>query len=687
MAVNPAAVQAAIDLITADAEIYHAITHGPIAGAGSVIDLEGGLTVPSVAKAISDLTAAIIAGNANGYVAVWANNAARLLTTPEQTGQLGIQLDTFDIYYAPSTAMGSWVYHPMQEAAADAATAVAAVAALTAALGNKMSTATYVGNLAPGIVYTAERIKGFVDKATASPACSPHVLLLENGNTSVEPLLQNHRAVSLVDGLPYHTACANTSRRCQAIGTGFVIVNTPGRLASWGAQLKAGILGSGTTGTESTYARPAIATQQEDRALPGFDPDGIFSNAGRIVEVYSQNAVTVVRTADGLILVAGATGQGVKAIFGSNVDKTQSLLQPIYFELTGANKTIRLFDVQDSTTLAHSTAVFVDDSENVWLLTSNSAGSAYSNSLAGAQNIPVRINPGNPSWAGKTVQKIRCNCTGGVYVLFTDGELWGGGGSNATGHFGIGSTGAVSNVQLLLSDVADFEVSGQENGAVLALFVLMENGDLKAAGYNANGQMGQVAGPTANKTSFVTIDIDVDYVRIGGTDNVSVIYRKDTGTFYGVGRNADGNFGQGASVAINNVPVILANLTNLVADNGGLVDLVISGYNGKHATCVVCANGKAFTCGNNTDGALANGNTTSKNTWQSVRWSPRDNVEKIVEVSAAVGSNSGPAFMWRTDHGRVLMSGSAKYGFATGLTPPAAAYTVLIASPVQLGTL
>lgn len=677
-------VQEAIALISADATLYNQIVHGPAFGAGSTVDL-GDVEVPTVAKAISDLTAAIIAGNANGYVATCADAAARALLVPEQANQLLIQADTKAIYYANSTAMGDWVFHPVQNAADDAAAAVAAVATLTAALANKMDTATYTG-AGVGVVRTAQRLEAVVTFIAANATSSQHAIVVENGAMVVTPLLQNNRCVDLVDGADYHTDLANTTRRNFGRGTNFAFMNSPRRLASWGQQVYAGVLGSGIVGTHSFHPRPIIAEQQADRELPDFDPQALYTSAGQVVQVISQGAVTVARTADGIVLVSGAAGQGVKAIFGSGVDKSQHVMQPIYFNLGGVNKPIRLMDVQDSTTGSNGTAVFVDESENVWLLTNNPQNAGYGNGLAGAQNTPVKLNAGFPAWEGKIVQKLRCDCTGNIYILFTDGALWAGGGANATGQLGTGGTGTIPNLLQIATGVSDFDVSGQEASSTLALWIL-EGTTFKGAGYNANGQLGQVSGPLANKTSFVTVGEDIDKVVIGGTDNVTVFYRDTLGTWRGLGRNTDGIFGEGASATNNNVPVVLTNLTNLIADNDGLVSLVISGYNGKHSACVVCTNGKAYAAGNNTDGVLANGTTTATNTWKEVRWSPREQTgEKIADVCSALTPNSGPAFTWRTSHGRVLQAGPANYGFSTGVSP-VANYNQLIASPVQLGTL
>ena len=678
-------VQEAIALISADATLYNAVVHGPASGAGSTVTLAVGVVVPTVAKAISDLTAAIIEGNANGYVAVCANDAARALLTPEQANQLLIQADTKAIYYASSTAMGAWVFHPVQNAANDAAAAVAAVAVLTSGLAAKMASADFVGGAATGVVRTATRLQATVDFIVANTNSSLHTVAVEDGTAIVTPLLQNNRVVDLVDGLAGRTSLSNTTRRCFGKGSNFAFVNTPRRLAVWGKQAKPGVLGCGIVGTTSHFSRAVIALQQPDRASPNFTVDGTFTAAGQITQVISQGAVTLVRTADGQVLASGAANEGVKAIFGSGVDKLQSAFMPIFFDNSGVNQPIVMMDMQDSTTGDNGTAIFGDNLDNVWLLAKNPSNAGYGNALSGAINTPVKLNPGFPSWSGKLLQKIRCDCVGNIDVLFTNGELWAGGGSNATGHLGTGGTGSVLNPIQILTGVSDFDISGQEAGTTLALWVL-QGTTLKGAGYNANGQLGQVSGPTTNKTSFVTVDTDVNLVRIGGTDNVTVIYRKTSGTYYGLGRNTDGQFGQAASGTVNSAPVTLTNLTTIITDNGGLVDLCLSGFNGKISVCAVCVNGHAFCAGNNTDGVLANGTTVASNTFQRVLWGRRDAVEKIVDVCSALTPSSGPAFTWRTNQGRVLQAGPADGGFATGVNP-VESYNLLVATPVQFGTL
>jgi alpha-tubulin suppressor-like RCC1 family protein len=680
MPLDPESLEEAIDLVIADGALWHSILHGPASGAGSTITTDNG-PVPSVAKAIADLTAAIVVGNASGFVEKAADEAARLLVTPAQAFQLLIQQDTKAIYYAPTTVMGSWVIHPIMAAAEDAADAVAAVEALELIVAEQMATDDYVGGAATGVVRTAERIQALAAKLTAAPDATTHFHGTANDAIILRPALVPMPVTGLVDGVDNHSALANTSRLCTPAGTGFVLVGSPKRVVSWGAQVKAGILGSQCEGTVSHFPRFAHYAQQVDRVLPNFDKASLLTTVGQVVQIISQTASTMIRTADGLILVAGAITSGVKAIFGSGVDKTQKSFMPIFFDLTGANQIITQCDLREAIgNNTNATAIFVDDNEQIWLLTDNPQNAGYGNSLSGAQNTPVRLNPGYAGWAALVVQKVRCDASGGIYILFNNGDLWAGGGSNSTGLLGTGSTGNLLNPIQIASGVADFDVSG-DVASSLALWILDTDGVLKAAGYNANGQMNQ--GNTTNKLSFVTVKEDVDLVRLGGSATVSVIYRDTDGVWYGNGLNTHGCFGQGASAATNHTAVTLTSLATLLSDNDDLVELCIAGYSALHATAVVCGNGKAFTAGNNTDGALSNGLLANANTWQEVLWAPLDKWEKIVDVSAGVGVSGGPSFVFLTNYGRALLAGTTTSGYATGVSPTAAT-TITQSLPIQL---
>jgi hypothetical protein len=666
--------------LTDDSALYHAVIHGAV---NETVQLEDG-AVPTVRKAISDLAGAIQTGFASGYVQAVANNAGRLAATPAQLGQLLIQLDTAHLYYATSLVMGSWVFHPVQNAASDANNAVNAVNTLTASLGTKMTTSGYVGANAGGVVRSAEMLHSVNLRATSHPKATLHVYGVETGAVGLFTASLPNGAGTLVDGVNKRTILSNTSRRCLARGTNFALVGAPKRLVSWGAQSSPGILGSGVSGTTAHFPRSVVARQQPDRPLPGFNPHVINSDDGEIVDVLSQGAATMVRTAGGLVLTCGGAGQGVAPLFGSGVDKAQNVLMPIFFDSGGTNMPIKLLDaVDDVSSTKHSTAIFVDDTENVWLVGTNPRNAGYGNAITGAQRTPVKLNAGFPSWDGKIIRKVRCDTTGGIYILFANGELWAGGGANTTGLLGTGATANVLNPLQVATGVTDFEVSGHGLATELALWIL-QGTTLRAAGFNGSGHFNK--GNLVNRTSFVDVATDVNAVRIGGTGQLTVMWRLTNGAWYACGVNTDGIFGENTTASKVSTAVLLVNLTTLIQDNGGLVDLCISGIAGKHAACVVCTNGLAFCAGNNTDGCLANGDTLDAKVWTRVNWSPLDEYEKIVDVSSAVGPSGGPAFTWRTSYGRVLQAGSATSGFSTGIAPHAT-YNMLSAAPVQLSVI
>jgi alpha-tubulin suppressor-like RCC1 family protein len=609
-----------------------------------------------------------------------------------------IQLDTKDIYYAPNVAAGSWTIHPIMAAANSAAAAVAAVTAMEANLGGLMSAVDYVGDGADHSVHAADTLKPATDFATANPNSATYRYVVENGVASFSPDLASFYARDLVDGVNKRTALTNTSRHCVGIGSNGVIGHNPARFVSWGYQGKLGTLGAGVNGSQSYYPRIGLFQQQPDRSVPNLVLGNLLTEGGCVKQVVMLGAATCILTTDGLVYVAGGVGQGVKPLFGSGVDKTQSQFMPIYFDDTDnahANAHITMMDMQDSTVVANveSTGVFVDSNQGIWVVTTNPTNSPYSSGFVHDQNTPVKISDNFPSWNGKIVQKVRCDVTGNIYILFTDGTLWAGGGYNTTGQLGTGGAGAVPNLTQIRTSVTDFDVSGGAWNTTLALWTLETSTlntyvALMGAGYNGVGQLG--ANDLLNKTSFVQVNplgTSVNLVRIGGTDKVSVFFRTTLGAWYATGYNVDGTFGEGVSVANNKTPVALPTLATLIANHAGLLDLCIAGYNGNHSSCAIMNDGTVWVCGNNIDGVLGVGSVAANVlSWQTLCWAPRDVNEKIVDVSACVDPGSVPGFTWRTNQGRVLSAGSGLYGFATGTTP-STTYNQVVAAPVQFGRL
>ena len=671
-------IQNTVTQLTTDSGLLHDIIHGP---ANATVTTENG-PVPTVAKVIADISASIQQGFTAGFVAVVANAADRGLKAPTQVGQLLIQMDTKQIFYASSTAVGGWTIHPVQSAVADAASALAAVATLTAALAGKMDVSAYTGG-GNGVVETAASIQAVKVFAAQNPNAALRYYGVQNGQPGlfVAPTA-GQTATMLVGG---HTH-AIEAHRPQAIhktsendtfGQAFALLGNPKRLFAWGYSYDVGTFGNGMTSRNSFRPTPAIFQQQSGRPLPTLDLAALNTDAGQVDVVKHSPNVTQLLTRNGIVFAAGNAGQASR--FGSGVSKIQYTFQPIYFNDGGTNRAIKTFDIAGQNGGAF-VGVYADTLNQVWLLTSNPMSAGYNNNVTGAVNTPLKISAGIAGFAGKTVKKVRCDPTGGVFVLFTNGELWGGGGYNYTGYLGVGSTSNVLNLVQLDTNVASFELTGNDL-YTLGLFVLRTDGTLRGAGYNGYGQLGR--GNTTNSPNFVTLDTNVDLVRMGGQSDVTVYWHTTTGDLWkATGLGSEGNYGLGVVAPTTRLPIELPQLKTLLAANGGIANLTVSGITTRRQACVVCANGKAFVCGTNSEGHLGVGDTTDKLSWTELVWSKEAADETIVDAAAVV-SASQPSFQWLTSRGRILMAGNATNGFSTGVQPPTA-YNVLVASPITL---
>jgi alpha-tubulin suppressor-like RCC1 family protein len=671
-------IQDTVESLTADSALFHQIMHGP---ANATVQTENG-PVPTVAKVIADISSSIQQGFTAGFVAVVANAAERGTKAPTQVGQLLIQMDTKQIFYASSTAVGGWTIHPVQSAVADAASALAAVATLTAALAGKMDVASYT-NGGNGVVETAASLQAVKLFAQQNPTAALRYYGVQAGQPGLFLAPTARSTATLLVGGNTHSVEAH---RPQAIhkstendtyGQAFALLGNPKRLFSWGYSYDVGTFGNGMTSRNAYRPNPAIFQQQSDRPLPGLDLSLLDQDAGQVDVLKHSPNVTQVLTRNGLIFAAGNSGQASR--FGSGVSKIQYTFQPIYFNDGGTNRQIKTFDIAGQNGGAF-VGVYADTLNQVWLLTSNPMSAGYNNNVVGAVNTPLKISAGIAGFAGKTVKKVRCDPTGGVFVLFTNGELWGGGGYNYTGYLGVGSTSNVLNLVQLATNVNSFELTGNDL-YTLGLFVLQTDGTLRGAGYNGYGQLGR--GNTTNSPNFVNLDTNVDFARLGGQADATVYWHTTTGDLWkATGLGSEGNYGLGVVAPTTRLPIELPQLKALLAANGGIANLTVSGYATRRQACVVCQNGKAFVCGTNAEGHLGVGDTTDKLSWTELLWSKESSDETIVDAAAVV-SASQTSFQWLTSRGRILMAGNATNGFSTGAQPPAA-YSLLIASPITL---
>jgi hypothetical protein len=650
----------AVNQWKADQALYHTVIHGD---AATTVATESG-AVPSVAKAIADLSATITAAFSSGFVARAANAAARNTLGPTQIGQLLIQLDTHDLYYATGVTVGAWALHPVQSALAAATAASASAAAVQASLNAKVDRQDIIGGAWTAAVFTTQNVEAARTFAQNYPDAHTHELAVVNGNFGMTPRLSNRRCTGLVNGIANRTQLFNTSRGMTTIGSLGAFFGNPKVMRLWGFQTHIGVLGIGNTSWNNgaPRAEQMLAAYQSDRQVPNFQPSGILTTAGQVEFATFQDTVTMVRTADGYVLTAGeGTGAG-RVLIGAGVSKNQATFCPLYFPYGGSNRPIRMFDAHNMRNQSvNAAAIFVDDQEGVWITTTNPLGSTYGAGITGRQDIPKRLNEFYPGWNGKVVRKVRVDCSTGIYILFTDGSLWAGGGSNSTGLLGTGNTANIGTLIQVASGVSDFDISGSNYGS-MNLFIL-QGTTLKGAGYNYHGQLG--SGSSTSSSTFLTIAADVNLIRLGGNEYTLLFYRKANGDWFATGRNYNGSFGNGGRTDINVNPIAISQLRTL-CENFGFADLVIATSNNGSfldASCLLCQNGTAYVCGTNYE-YLGTGVTTDYLlSWTQVVYAPLDKWEKLVEVAPTCSPSNGPSFIYRTNYGRLLMAGVTSYSF------------------------
>lgn len=650
----PQRIEAAVTTAEGLVAIIYALVNG---GPTDTVTVDSGV-LPSVAKKINDLGAAITTAFASGFIIIVPNAAGRAAAQAGQIGQMLWQKDTNLLYIANTTTVGDFSLHPLQTAISAPG---AAVAALTTVVSSIQTWMALVDSNNDGVVTLAVDLQPIT--TAANPPADKIVVYAKNplGTTGAQTItvprfyelfgslpstLQVGSANALINPCRWHTQQSALSA-----------ITLSGRAAFWGVQNVAGSFGRGVASTGiNMMAQAAIIQNNTNRPLPSFNPMG-----AKVVKILTGSQCSAMLMADGTICMAGPATTNVWDVFGSNSATAQNVFRTVFFNASGVNQAMTDFDMEGSTGgSAYSSMVSLDTSGGVWLLTSNQYTLAYSNSITGAIRVPLLLNTGVTGWSGKTAVKVRTDYSGSVFVLLNDGSLWAASGYNATGYLGLGSTSTLSNFTQINTGVTDFEIAGTYSGDYRALYVLIGT-TLKGAGYNAQGQLG--TGGTTNQSSFVTICTSVSRMRVAGDSTHTVILQKTDGTFWGCGCNTSGQLGTGATTNITTI-TSLTGLNTIVSAHGSPLAFCTSDIAGFGASAVVTPDGQGFTTGKNNYGQLGVGDTTDRSAWTQVMWTPISSDETLtgVEPSPVV---SYPGFVWITSKGRILVAG---YDQLTGVT-------------------
>ena len=195
-----------------------------------------------------------------------------------------------------------------------------------------------------------------------------------------------------------------------------------------------------------------------------------------------------------------------------------------------------------------------------------------------------------------TIKKIQTGFQT-LYVLYSNGELWGCG-TNSYGQLGLGNTTSVTQLTLLTSGVLDIWNTNDAD-------VLLR----KADGMYVAG-LGQLMG-TANTSRTVFTNVNSSFSLMGNYDNIKKVHCNNTvyflmndGSTYGCGVNSGGQLGRGSTTRISTV-------VNLSAA-GTVLDI---GDNGRFGTCHrVQSTGVLQGAGSN-NGRFGTASATDSTTW------------------------------------------------------------------------
>ncbi len=321
------------------------------------------------------------------------------------------------------------------------------------------------------------------------------------------------------------------------------------------------------------------------------------SGSGTLTNVYVNKAGQVLATGDG---ASYANGSGVSADYTDG-----TVLVPIKKADGSYPNVVKVFAG------TYRSFYALDDVGNVYSWGLNSQGQLghgdAANRLVG-ERIEFFVNQ------GLTITDVVCPIyTGGArynaFFLTSDGKLYAAG-HNSNGQLGDGSTTQKETPVRCgtLTGISNVYVGG--SNAPFA-FAINATGDLWSWGYNGQGQLG--LGDIVQKTSPVQVSSITDVKEVIALSGLSAtinrgstLIRLGNGTVHATGNNAFGQLGQGNTTQVTSFTQISALGTDVTKIEGA------GGYN--ISFYAITTAGLVYAWGENSQGQLGFGDTTSRNT-------------------------------------------------------------------------
>jgi len=320
---------------------------------------------------------------------------------------------------------------------------------------------------------------------------------------------------------------------------------------------------------------------------------------------------------------------------------------------------IRAIQEDNHSCLANSFLVFVSEDEEIRVKGRNNYFlKDYEQSYSGF------ISLDNPHKQSKVKQILACGLS--VYILYEDGELYCLG-QNTQGYLGIGNTADQYSLIHSASDVKKVYTSSQ--GVYVnerVAFILKNNGQLYSCGYNEYGQLG--LGHNINKYSWEKVpfldDIaDIKDIILSNTKYGASYILTQNGELLACGYNGYGNLGFNDTTSRNTFTKIPA------FENTKIIQVIASGgyYNGESTSVAIkndisvlalSENKELFAFGSNNYGQLGTSDTAQKNNPVLVLINLEENetIEKIYPSKASTN------FYLKTSLNNLYGSGNNAYG-------------------------
>lgn len=274
---------------------------------------------------------------------------------------------------------------------------------------------------------------------------------------------------------------------------------------------------------------------------------------------------------------------------------------------------------------------------------------------AGVQTIPHPIEKRDV-----LVKKLYAN-TWNLFVLYEDGDLYAVG-YNGYGQLGIGNS--ANQIRLIKSAEGVEKLSTSSVGYhqdYNHVMILKEDGTVWLTGNNASGQLGN--GNTTTQNRWIKADISEpakDILAVGTYYGNSYILSQ-SGNVYATGYNGYGQLGDGSTVS-SNVFKKIANLSdhNVVKMVGAGGTRSSSSAYYHNFVLFLTDSGRAFGAGYNGYGQLGVGNTKQQALPIELQYVHDNSSDPIVDIFSSKGAWGSSGYV--TESGKLFMMGNNTYG-------------------------